>query len=68
MAVGSTGENNMIQKTLAIVVTLSIFGGCAEQMQATQAMSDEQRCINAGGQWRANSFCEQPGGGRSGRR
>jgi uncharacterized lipoprotein YajG len=54
----------MTYSALAIIVALFVFAGCAEPIQPTQAMSDEQRCVNSGGMWRANSFCEQPGGGR----
>ena len=58
----------MTRRVVAIVVVLFVFAGCAEPTQSGQAMTDEQRCINSGEMWRANSFCEQPGGGRAGRR
>jgi hypothetical protein len=58
----------MTQKMLAIVVVLCICGGCAEPMPSTQAMTDEQRCVNSGGVWRAHSFCEAPSGPHTGRR
>jgi len=58
----------MTRNMVAIIVALWVFGGCAEPIQPTQAMTDEQRCINAGGQWRANSICEQPSGAHTGRR
>jgi len=58
----------MIRSVVAIVVMLFLFVGCAESMPPAQALNDEQRCVNSGGIWRANSFCEPPGGGRGGGR
>jgi len=58
----------MTAKILAIIVALLVFGGCAEPIQPTQAMTDEHRCVNAGGIWRANSVCEQPSGPHVGKR
>jgi hypothetical protein len=58
----------MSQSVVAIVVMLFLLVGCGESMPPAQASNDEQRCVNSGGIWRANSFCEQPGGGRGGRR
>jgi hypothetical protein len=52
----------MTRTMVAIIAALFVFGGCAEPIQPTQAMTDEHRCVNAGGIWRANSFCEQPSG------
>ena len=52
----------MTAKILAIIVALLVLGGCAEPIQPTQAATDEQRCVSAGGFWRANSLCEQPSG------
>jgi hypothetical protein len=58
----------MTPSVFAIVVVLFIFAGCAEPFQPSQAVTDEQRCVNSGGTWRANTLCEQPGGGRGGGR
>jgi hypothetical protein len=52
----------MIRAIFAIVVAILVLGACSEPMPSTQAMTDEQRCANAGGIWRANSLCEQPSG------
>jgi len=55
-------------RTMVLVALLCVCGGCAESMQPAQAMTDEQRCVNSGGIWRDNSFCEAPSGPHTGRR
>jgi hypothetical protein len=52
----------MIRAIFAIVVVILVLSACSEAPLSTRAMTDEQRCANAGGIWRANSLCEQPSG------